>query len=165
MPRDQDCRTVEHSMALFTLSKARAQLQPLLLCLSASFSGLLRSRKQTVGSLHLPLCPPCFWNISNVEPCKALYYIWLSEQGDRGSSAEKVCDLSKQHCNTLSSGLDLCNTLWPYVVSERGCQSCQSTTIHLSHKAIKCDSKHSSWAKSVLKNYLKASRWKAVSFK
>lgn len=79
----------------------------------------------------------------------------------RGSSAEKGCDLCKRRCNTVFSGLDLCNTLWPYAVSERGCQSCQSTTIHLSHKAIECDSKHSSWAKPVLKNYLNASRWKA----
>jgi len=57
----------------------------------------------------------------------------------------------------VSSSVDLGSTSWPYAVSERGCQSCQSATTHLSHKAIECDSKHSSSAKPILKNYLKAS--------
>lgn len=63
---------------------------------------LLRSAEKqkaiTVWSLHVSPCPPCFWNTSNVDPCKALHYILLSEQGDTPCTEaplQRVCDLSK----------------------------------------------------------------------
>lgn len=148
MPRDQDLRAQHGTYHL--PSKARARQQPLLLCLAVSSSGALKSRKQSQygHSTYIHTLPASKTQLTWIHAGHRILYIALRARGrslHRSSSAEKVCDFSKQLCcNTVSSGLDRSNTLRPYAVSEIGCQSCQSATINLSHKAIEYGSKHSS---------------------
>lgn len=59
-------------------------------------------------------------------------------------------------CSTASSSLEFCNILWPYAVSEIGCQSWQS----ILPAQLLTVTVNSSWVKPVLKDDLKASCWK-----
>lgn len=114
------------------------------------------------GSSVLTPCL-CFWNtgcasMQGTAPCIAAWARgrWLH----RGSLAGMFVTSPNNFGAMISPVVSISATLPSNTVSEIRCHSCQSSTIHLSHKAIGCDSKHSPSAKLILKNYLKANGWK-----
>lgn len=157
MPGNQDLRALQGTHHL--PSRARAQQQLLLQLSCSHLLRVLTSRKQCGHSLSLHALPASETLLAWIHGRHCIMYCCLSKGTlpAQRLPGRHVCDLSKQFCcSNVSSGQDLCNASWQQRVSEIRCHSCQSSIIHLSHKAIECDSKRSPSAKPILKNYLKA---------
>lgn len=121
---------------------------------------MLRSRKQCGHSLLLHALPAS--ETPSVDPWRhCIMYCCLSK-GSEPPCTEAPWQTCLWPLQTilLQWCLQWSRSLPSNIVSEIRCHSCQSSTIHLTHKAIGCDSKHSPTAKPILKNYLKANCWK-----